>query len=450
LIPWFFSAEGGFVGFLNNLFGGGAQKHEDKGDELRLDLMYQEAAHYYQKALDALKEEDPATQGRLETKLREVRRKAAAGLIEEAVELIQEEELGLALERLDRAEAFADDTAAQDDIHRHMAEIHDLRGESLPAVETDVPEEVAGTDEDLFELALSGLAPEDREHARNLGEPFRNGYEACQREAWDDSLEHFEKILAADPDDALILELSAVAEEHRGNLEPARDLYRRARAADADRPGTVQGLVAVLRALDDKDGAKAVLAESVAGRPGDGSLTEMWLEIHVDHAMGHSQAGDHDEALDVLGSLTREPAMNQALLCFNMAGVLEAAERDEECRAALEKATELGPRVSVYHERLSDYLVKRRDDLDLALKLLVHANEVETTTAGGIFGGGGGKVSISPNRGRYLYKMARVYYLKGEDLEAERTISTALAVTEDPAVLGALEELREDLKEAKA
>jgi len=40
--------------------------------------------------------------------------------------------------------------------------------------------------------------------------------------------------------------------------------------------------------------------------------------------------------------------------------------------------------------------------------------------------------------------------LKGEDLEAERIVTTALAVSRDPEVTGALEGLKKELKEAGA
>jgi hypothetical protein len=87
----------------------------------------------------------------------------------------------------------------------------------------------------------------------------------------------------------------------------------------------------------------------------------------------------------------------------------------------------------------------------MALGLLISANEAETTGRGGALGTGGAMRSLrSPNRARYLYKMARVYFLKGEDLESERTITTALAVSRDPEVTRALEALKKELKETGA
>ena len=98
-------------------------------------------------------------------------------------------------------------------------------------------------------------------------------------------------------------------------------------------------------------------------------------------------------------------------------------------------------------ERMADFLVKRGIELDTALKLLVSANELETTGGAGMFGGSSTGVKISPHRGRYLYKMARIFYLKGEDEEAEKTIDTALATATEPEVLTALEDLRKDMAE---
>ena len=86
----------------------------------------------------------------------------------------------------------------------------------------------------------------------------------------------------------------------------------------------------------------------------------------------------------------------------------------------------------------------------MALSLLVSAHEAETGVTPGSLGGGTIRGIMSPHRARYLYKMARIYFLKGEDLEAGRIIATALAISRDPEVTGALEELKKELKEAGA
>ena len=437
------------MGFLKNLFGGGSRKHEDKGDELRLDLMYRDAAFYYQKALDLVEEGDNVSLGRLTTKLREVRRKAVADLIDEAETLLEDGDGPLAEERLTTALSFADDPAARTEVERRLEAIQGGRGTAAPPPETeDVPVEVAGTDDDLFDLALSGLEPADQDRARELGDAFRLGYEACQREAWGEALDYFTGLSEAKADDPLVHEMIALCRDGQGDVSGALAAYRESLDLDPTRPGSVQGLVTALRRTGEIDEAREVLAASVRHRSADGGLSEPWIEIHMDHATSLAETGRVDEAVEALLPLRQEPNINLGLLYFNLAGVLEAADRETEARGALEKAIETAPRVSLYRERLSDFLVKRGRELDQALKLIVEANEVETTAAAGMFGGGGGKATVSPHRARYLYKMARIQFLQGKDGEAERTVEAALAVSTDPQVTEALESLQQDLRES--
>ena len=123
--------------------------------------------------------------------------------------------------------------------------------------------------------------------------------------------------------------------------------------------------------------------------------------------------------------------------------------RDKEAMAALEQAIDISKRQPLYRERLSDFLAQRGIELDRALRLIEEANQVETTGAAGMLGGGGSRVTISPNRARYLYKLARIYFLKGDDLEADRTATAAQHLARDPDVVRALEGLRKDLKELR-
>jgi len=164
-----------------------------------------------------------------------------------------------------------------------------------------------------------------------------------------------------------------------------------------------------------------------------------------------SEDGHHNKAASTILALTGVKKADRASLFFNLAGVMEREGRDEDCREALEAAVAAAPRQPIYMERLSDFLVKHRVEFDAALKLMVGANEVETTGGGaGMLGGGASKAIQSPNRARYLYKIARIYFLKGDDREAERIITTALAVSRDPDVTSALEGLRDELKEEQA
>ncbi len=427
------------------LFGGGAQKHEDKADELRLDFEYRDAAYYYKQALDELDEGDESAD-RIRRKMREVRRQALDQLLEEAEELAANNAARLAREKLESAAGFVDDESGRVELSRR---IEALGGEVPETLEAPAPEEVSGTEGDLFELALGGLDPEDQERAAALGEPFRLGYESCQRGDWTAALGHFDRILAENPDESLVLELAGTAAENLDDKNKALDYLERAQEASPFRAATVQGLVALYRALDRDADARNLLAEAVSVRPVSEDLSRPWTEIHLDHAVQLSESGRHDDAINRLLKLIELPGTDHGLVYYDLAGVLERMGRVDDARVALEKATEASPRQPLYKERLADFVIKQGQDFDLALRLLIEANQVETTAAAGMLGGGGSKVTISPNRARYLYKIARVYFLKGEDLEAERTITTALAVSRDAEVTAALEKLRQELKEVR-
>ncbi len=435
--------------FFSSLFGGGAEKHEDKGDELRLDFEYREAAFKYQQALEALDEEEGEAAERLKRKLREVRRQALEQLLEEADELLESDAAELAFEKLEIAANFADDEAGRTEVARRQEALSEQARTRMPEPEVESPDLVSGTEGDLFELALAAWDPDDRERAEALGEPFRLAYEACQKEEWAAGLEQLTALIEAHGDDPLLLELAGLAAENAGKNEQALDLFLRARTLQPGRAAAVQGLVSAYRRLGRSAEARQALAEAVQAHPLDSEISPAWTELHAEYALALSEDGHHEDAAAVFLALLRMPGADTASLLFNLGGVLERAGREEDALAALERAVEAAPRTAIYRERLADFLVKRGQELDRALRLLIEANEVETTAAAGMLGGGGTTVTISPNRPRYLYKIARIYFLKGEDLEAEKTVTTALHLSKDPEVTEALETLRKELKEVR-
>jgi tetratricopeptide (TPR) repeat protein len=433
--------------FFKALFGGNAEKYEDKGDELRLDFEYMDAAYYYQQALDALEGQEPGeANDRLRKKLRDVRRKAFGQLLEDATELIKKRALDIAREKLEMAATFADDASAKDEVARRRTELSEIEDAEAPPPEIDEP--VTGTDGDLYELALSGLDPADRSRALELGDGFRRAFEAFQKESWEEAHARFAALTKEHSGDALVLEMAALASEQAERPEDAEAFYRRSLEAAPFRPTTVLGLSVLCRNANRNAEARNLLTEAASHRPVSADLDESWAQVHLEHAMALSEDGHHGEAISILLSLSQFPVANQGFVYFNLAGVLERAGREEDCHSALVRAIEVAPRQSMYRERLADFLVKRRMDLDHALQLLVSANEAETTGAAGMLGGGGSKAVISPHRARYLYKIARVYFLKGEDLEAKRTITTALTLSEDPVVTRALESLQQELQDS--
>lgn len=438
------------MGFLSNLFGSSWQKQEDKGDESRLDLLYREAVYFYQKALDELGDENPEAASRITHKLQEVRRKAVDDLLQDAKDFIEEGDGSLARERLESAALLTENPERIREVEA-LLEAFESGPPPEPAEgDLDELEEVASTDEDVYALSLETLEERDRNRATTMGAPFRAVFQACQEEAWARALDGLKSLSGQHPGDPLLLEMTAVCYERLDRLDEARAAYRKAHEREADRPGTIHGLVDLLRRAGEHDEAAALLAQAVSVRPEAGTLSDPWMEICIDHALTAAEGGDAEAGLGMLKEMLAEPNAKPGGLYFNMAGIFEQAGQDAEARAALEKAMAASPRNPLYKERLSDYLVHRGRELKWALDLLVQANADETTTPGGVFGGGGApRVKVSPNRGRYLYKMARIYFMQGDDLEAEKTVTTAVALTRDPDVIQALESLKDEIQKAR-
>jgi tetratricopeptide (TPR) repeat protein len=435
------------VKFFKSLFGASAEKHEEKADELRLDFEYRDAAYYYQQALDLVPATDTAGTERLTRKIREVRRAAFAQLLQEAADLVEKRSPDRALEKLESAVQFAEDEPARTEVARRQAEVAEIFG-TEPEVEEEA--EPTGEEGDLFELALAGFEPDDRERALALGEDFKAAFELCQRESWAEGLEGFDRLLEAHPQDPLVLELAGMAAENAGNTDLALERWETARTIDPLRPIVVHGLATIYRRSGRQAEARNLLAEAVTERPPTSSLSEAWVPAHLEYALLLSESGHHQEAISAGAALLDVPSVDKGLVFYNLAGILERAGQVDNCRIALQRAIESAPRRALYRERLADHLVENQVDLDMALSLLVSANEAETSPGQGNVGGGAARGMLSPNRARYLYKMARIYFLKGEDLESERIVTTALAISRDPEVTHALEGLKKELKEAGA
>ena len=433
--------------FFKSLFGASAEKHEEKADELRLDFEYRDAAYYYQQALDLTPATDAAGAERLTRKIREVRRAAFAQLLQEAADLVEKRSPDRALEKLESAAQFAEDDAAQAEVARRQAEVAEIFGTEP---EAEVEAEATGEEGDLFELALAGFDTADRDRALALGDPFKAAFELCQKEAWSEALVAFDQILKEHPQESLVLEMAGLAAENAEDKDTALERWEAARKIDPLRPIVVHGLAVIYRRTGRQAEARNLLAEAVTARPPANSLPEAWVPAHLEYALLLSESGHHQDAISAGAALLDVASVDKGLVFYNLAGILERAGQVDNCRIALQRAIESAPRRALYRERLADHLVENQVDLDLALSLLVSANETETGAGQGTLGGGVVRGMRSPNRARYLYKMARIYFLKGEDLEADRIVTTALAISRDPEVTHALEGLKKELKEAGA
>ena len=434
--------------FFKSLFGASAEKHEEKADELRLDFEYRDAAYYYQQALDLTPATDATGAERLTRKIREVRRAAFSQLLQEAADLVEKRSPDRALEKLESAAQFAEDEPARAEVARRQAEVAEIFG-TEPEAEIEV--EATGEEGDLFELALAGFDAGDRERALALGDAFKAAFESCQKEAWSEALATFDGILKEHPQDPLVLEMAGLAAENASDTDTALERWEAARKIDPLRPIVVHGLATLYRRMSRQAEARNLLAEAVTARPPTSSLSEAWVPTHLEYALLLSENGHHQEAISAGAALLDVTSVDKGLVFYNLAGILERAGQIDNCRIALQRAIESAPRRALYRERLADHLVENQVDLDMALSLLVSANEAETMPGGQrSLGGGVTRGILSPHRARYLYKIARIYFLKGEDLEAERIITTALAISRDPEVTQALEGLRKELKEAGA
>lgn len=433
------------MNFFKNWFGGGAQKHEDKGDELRLDFDYKDAAYYYQEALDALGDNDTEAASRLQKKLREVRRSAFTQMIEDVGEFLRAHAFERAEETLETAGNFADDDTQQAEVDRKRRELTELLEIEDPHAVERV-DEVSATDDEIFELALGAYAEDERERLVALGPGFREAYTACQEEDWKRAGSALSPLLKDHAEEPLVLELAALVAEHTERTEEAIVLLEQVRKLDELRPQSVLSLAALYEQAGRLPDARNVLSAAATAKPPTAEMNEVWVELHTEYAQALARGGNYDDAVSALAAMIDVKSADRGRLFFNLAGVLEPAGRREEARAALERAIEADARRAIYRERLSDFLVKHEDDLDLALALLVQANEVETTGGGSMFGGSSGRAMRSPNRARYLYKMARIYYLKGDDYQAEKNITIALTVSQDETVTEALHALREEVR----
>jgi tetratricopeptide (TPR) repeat protein len=236
--------------------------------------------------------------------------------------------------------------------------------------------------------------------------------------------------------------------EHAGDDTAARALYDRCRQAGPPRPGVVLGLTALNRKEGRPEDARRLLAEAVAARPITPDLPEPWAEVYQEHAVTLAEDGRPGDAALVIDALIEAGAGDPGMLYYNLAGLHEAAGNLPESRRALERAIEKAPRRALYLERMADLLVKEGRELDLALDCLVSANDIDTNASSGAVAEAARGARISPHRERYLYKMARIYFLKGEDREAERLITTALALSREEPVTRALEALRQEIRDA--
>jgi tetratricopeptide (TPR) repeat protein len=366
-------------------------------------------------------------------------------LLEEATELVRTRAFDVAREKLETARVFADADSAREEVDRRLAELVEVE-----AIEREAEEhaEVLAEGDDLYAMVLEGMPEEDRRLAEALGAPFRAAYEAYQREAWEEARRGLEALVADRPEAPLVLELLAGAAEHAGDDAAARDLYERCRRVDPHRAACALGLAALYRKEERREEAGKILADAAAARPVAADLPDAWVELHQDHALALAEAGRHDEAAGVIGALLDAKVGDPGTHYYNLAGMLEAQGRLGESRRALERAIQAAPRRAMYLERMADFLVKEGKHLDQALDCLVTANDVDTNAPSGAMADTARGTRISPHRARYLYKMARIYFLKGEDREAERLITTALALSRDESVTKALEGLRRELREA--
>src|SRR5687768_6444645 len=92
---------------FRNVFGHRAEGFEEQADDLRIHSMPREAAYFYARALESLREDQEAARRRLTLRLLDMRRLTFARLLSEAEGLAEAGRPDAALEILRDAESFA-------------------------------------------------------------------------------------------------------------------------------------------------------------------------------------------------------------------------------------------------------------------------------------------------------------------------------------------------------
>lgn len=476
---------------LRTLFGDPTETLEDRGDELRLNGFYREAAWYYRQALERSGVR-PARREALTVKYAECHATAFRQMLDEAESMEHRGRHREALALLTEAERFAEGsdevTVAQgcrQSLSQRLALPASAGGRpsyrvippagrrALPAAPFDEgatldpalpPDPGAlsdgGSEAGGWPGASTGRDPGaavSREVASAQGAapstgsavgagaahgepgPFRPEAFPLARIVADPqtAIERLTEETRRHPESAMAHELLAEALRAAGRASEARAQFEAAYRRDPGRLRLVVESARLLRdPLNDPAGALLRLEQGCRRhRPTSASLV-----LHLERLFLLSRLERYDEALAGFAELLSVSGLERGVIHFNRAGVLEQAGQPEAARAELEAAVLVAPENVLYRERLADLCVRQQESLELGLRHLDLAVELLSHDFSRPRRG-----AFAPDRARLQYKAARILYLLERDAEAARRIEAALVVCLDPRVQEALLELRREL-----
>jgi Flp pilus assembly protein TadD len=166
-------------------------------------------------------------------------------------------------------------------------------------------------------------------------DPYAQGLKLSGQGRHAEAIEHYERALAAKPDDARVLFALGNTARTLGMATAAEELFRRVLAQDPARLEAIVSLANLLRSRGQSDAAAAILAPALARAP---DAPELWLTLGSTYReMGeHVRAAEHYRA-----ALAKKPDYVPALV--NLADLLADDGAHEEALALYSKAIARAP-----------------------------------------------------------------------------------------------------------
>jgi tetratricopeptide (TPR) repeat protein len=471
------------MGILDGLRGG-FEKQEQKGDAALARERPLEAMRCYADALHKTESRDARAdaerlQGKLkaarraflEGKLNEARTLAGDELLEDAVEAVEvarqnltpdDEDWARRIERLDqelhaqldaRAAggpaselALAESASLPPDATGHSARARaddeEEDGEILELPQDDESGEVA------FEQFLGVLPEEDRDRAAQASREFKLGYVAHQMGDHAAAVSWLERARAAAPEDALVLEHLALAQDQVGRTDDARETYRRALALEPHRYNARIALASILAGVRTSGGIQpfAVWRQANAEASQIGADPEPGLALLEEGLRGNDPragafivaaaelclaTGRPREAMAHVDRVIGQSGGHAAMLWHMRAVGLELDGHVAEAQAAYEQAVLLGGQALFFRSEFAEFALRHRQGLEQAERHIFDTCMSCQATQPG-----------EEELDYYGFLLTRLQHARGKLQEALKGIDRLLAKGPPMGLDGPLRELR--------
>jgi tetratricopeptide (TPR) repeat protein len=470
------------MGILDGLRGG-FEKLEQKGDAALERERPLEAMRCFADALHKAGPKDPGAADRLRGKLRAARHRfleskivgartlAGDDLLEDAIEALEvarqnltpeDEDLGRRVDALaaelrdrlaqqapgvDEAElALAEAASLPPDASGHSARVRavdeeeGLEAEPLPA--DDEGREVA------FEQFLGALPEEDRDRAAQASREFKLGYVAHQMGDHAGAVAWLQQAHSAAPQDALVLEHLALAQDLSGHTEEARESYREALALEPQRYNARIALASILAGVRSSGGVQPfeawrqaiVEAARASADPAPG-LALLDEGLRRGDARGGAfivaaaelclATGRPREAVAYVGRVIGQAGGHEALLHHMRAVALEMGGALDEAQAAYEEAVLLGGHALFFRSEFAEFALRHGRGLAEAERHIFDTCMSCQATQPG-----------PDELDYYGFLLSRLQHARGELKEALKGIDRRLAKGPPAALDGPLRDLR--------